>query len=316
MTGANGDFLFLLLGIGGILVLATTIGAVLKHRIAPDGSNPTIENLNARIMAWWGMTALLAIAFLAGRTGVIILFAFCSFAALREFMTLTTKSAADHWPIAVAFFVVLPVQYYLIWIDWYGLYSIFIPVYVFLLLPIITVLQGDTRNVFIRISETQWALMICVFCASHVPALLTLQIEGYEGRNILLIAFLIVVVQLSDVLQYTWGKLIGKHKVAPALSPSKTWEGLLGGVASATLVGTALWWITPFTVWQAAAMSLAITLCGFFGGLVMSAIKRDRGVKDWGHLIAGHGGFIDRLDSVVFSAPIFFHLVRYYWSSV
>jgi phosphatidate cytidylyltransferase len=245
----------------------------------------------------------------------VILFAVLSFAALREFVTLTTKRAADHWAIATAFFVILPAQYWLIWEDWYGLYSIFIPVYAFLLLPVIAVLQGDTRNVFVRMSELQWALMICVYCASHVPAMLYLQIPGYEGRNVLLIAFLIVVVQLSDVLQYTWGKLLGRHKVAPSLSPSKTWEGLIGGVATATLIGAALWWITPFTPWQAALMSLAITLSGFFGGLVLSAVKRDRGVKDWGHLIAGHGGFVDRLDSVVFSAPIFFHLTRYFWST-
>ena len=129
-----------------------------------------------------------------------------------------------------------------------------------------------------------------------------------------LLFFFVLTAQLSDVLQYTWGKLLGRHPVAPKLSPSKTWEGLIGGVASATLIGTALWWITPFTPLQAALMSLMITLAGFFGGLVMSAIKRDRGVKDWGHMIAGHGGFIDRLDSVVFSAPIFFHLTRYFWS--
>lgn len=316
MTGTRADVLFLLAGIGSILIVATAVGHILRQRLAPDGSNPAIENLNARIVAWWGMVALLAIAFLAGRAGVVLLFAFASFAALREFFTLTTRRTADHWAIAIAFFVVLPAQYYLVWIDWYGLYSIFIPVYAFLLLPVVAVLQGDTRNVFVRISETQWALMICVYCASYVPALLYLRIEGYEGRNVLLIAFLIVVVQLSDVLQYTWGKIMGRRAVAPALSPSKTWEGLVGGVASATLIGAGLWWITPFSPWQAALMALVITLCGFFGGLVMSAIKRDRGVKDWGHLIAGHGGFIDRLDSVVFSAPIFFHLTRYFWSAV
>lgn len=316
MTETRADVLFLLAGIGSILIVATAVGHILRQRLAPDGSNPAIENLNARIVAWWGMVALLAIAFLAGRAGVVLLFAFASFAALREFFTLTTRRTADHWAIAIAFFVVLPAQYYLVWIDWYGLYSIFIPVYAFLLLPVVAVLQGDTRNVFVRISETQWALMICVYCASYVPALLYLRIDGYEGRNVLLIAFLIVVVQLSDVLQYTWGKIMGRRAVAPALSPSKTWEGLVGGVASATLIGAGLWWITPFSPWQAALMALVITLCGFFGGLVMSAIKRDRGVKDWGHLIAGHGGFIDRLDSVVFSAPIFFHLTRYFWSAV
>jgi phosphatidate cytidylyltransferase len=129
----------------------------------------------------------------------------------------------------------------------------------------------------------------------------------------MLIAFLVIVVQGSDVLQYIWGKLLGKHKVAPVLSPSKTWEGLIGGVASATLLGMALHGITPFSPWQAAGMAFLICVMGFFGGLVMSAIKRDRGVKDWGHMIEGHGGMLDRVDSVIFAAPIFFHAVRYVW---
>ncbi len=157
-------------------------------------------------------------------------------------------------------------------------------------------------------------LMIAVFCVSHVPALLTLEIAGYEGRNLLLIAWLIIVVQLSDVLQYVCGKLAGKRKIAPRLSPSKTVEGFVGGIFLATLIGAALFWITPFAWWQAALMALLLNLLGFFGGLVMSAIKRDRGVKDWGHMIEGHGGMLDRLDSVCFAAPIFFHLVRYGWT--
>lgn len=261
------------------------------------------------------MVALLGVAFLAGRTGVVLLFALCSFAALREFMTLTRTVRADHWAVAAAFFVILPAQYWLVWTAWYGLYSVFIPVYAFLLLPILAALRGETKGFLVRIAETQWALMIAVFCVSHVPALLSLRIEGFEGRNVLLIAFLVVVVQMSDVLQYVWGKLAGRRKIAPSLSPSKTWEGFLGGVASATAIGAGLWWMTPFSPWQAAALALVIALMGFAGGLVMSAIKRDRGVKDWGHLIAGHGGFIDRLDSVIFAAPVFFHLVRYFWST-
>jgi phosphatidate cytidylyltransferase len=125
----------------------------------------------------------------------------------------------------------------------------------------------------------------------------------------------VIVVQGSDVLQYVWGKLFGRHKVAPRLSPSKTWEGLVGGVASATLLGAAINWITPFSLPQAAGMALVIAICGFFGGLVMSAIKRDRGVKDWGQMIEGHGGFLDRLDSVCFSAPVFFHLTRFFYAN-
>ena len=244
---------------------------------------------------------------------MIVLFALLSFFALREYITLCYTRRGDHLVLLLAFFIALPVQYALIWIDWYGLYSIFIPVYAFLLLPIFAALGADTTRFLERASKVQWGLMICVFCLSHVPALMTLNIPGYEGRNLLLIAFLVLVVQGSDVLQYIWGKLLGKHKVAPELSPSKTWEGLIGGVASATVLGAALHGITPFTALEAALVALVICLMGFFGGLVMSAIKRDRGVKDWGSMIEGHGGILDRLDSVVFAAPIFFHMVRYGW---
>lgn len=314
MTPMHPDLIVLLGAIGALLVVASLVGYGLQRRYSPRGDNAGIENLNQRIRAWWVMVALMGLAFLGGKTGVVILFAFASFSALREFITLVNARRADHWALAVAFFVVVPAQYYLIWIEWYGVYSIFIPVYAFLLLPILATLRGDSHGFLERVAEVQWALMICVFCVSHVPALLSLEIPGYEGRNVLLIAFLIVVVQLSDVLQYVWGKLLGRRKIAPRLSPSKTVEGFVGGVASATLVGAGLAWMTPFSPGQAAGLALLIALMGFFGGLVMSAIKRDRGIKDWGHLIEGHGGFIDRLDSVVFSAPIFFHLVRYFWS--
>ena len=309
---ARDQSLVLFAGILGVLVAASLVGFVLGRRAgAPD---PTIENLNARIKAWWVMVALVGLAFALGKTGVIVLFALASFAALREFITLTPTRRGDHWVLAASFFIVLPLQYYLIGIEWYGLYSIFIPVYVFLLLPIVAVLRGDTTGFITRVAEMQWGLMITVFCLSHVPALMTLPIPGYEGRNLLLIAFLVVVVQSSDVLQYVWGKLLGRHKIAPELSPSKTVGGFAGGIASATLLGAALWWITPFRPWQAGLMALVITLMGFCGGLVMSAIKRDRGVKDWGRMIEGHGGMLDRLDSVIFAAPVFFHLTRYWWT--
>ena len=299
-------------GIFTVLALATVAGRWLRHRAA--GPNAVLDNLNARIDAWWAMVIVVGLAFAFGKGGVIVLFALLSLLALREFVTLTYTRRSDHLALALAFYVALPVQYALIWIEWYGLFSIFIPVYGFLILPIFAALRADPNRFFDRIAAVQWALMLAVFCLSHVPALLTLQIPGYGGRELLLIAFLVIVVQSSDVLQYVWGKLLGRHKVAPTLSPSKTWEGLLGGVLSATALGAALWWITPFSPLEAAAIALLINVMGFFGGLVMSAIKRDHGVKDWGHLIAGHGGILDRLDSVLFSAPIYFHLVRYVYA--
>ena len=115
-------------------------------------------------------------------------------------------------------------------------------------------------------------------------------------------------------MQYVWGKLLGRRKIAPTLSPNKTLEGFVGGSLSATAIGAGLWWATPFAWWQAALLAFLITLMGFFGGLVMSAIKRDRGVKDYGTLIEGHGGMVDRIDSLCFAAPVFFHLVRFYFT--
>jgi phosphatidate cytidylyltransferase len=300
-------------GVFALLAVASSIGAWLRWRLAPGAGSTTIDNLNARIKAWWVMIGLLALAFWAGRIGIILLFALISLQCLREFISLTHTRRGDHQALVWCFFFFLPGQYILVGIDWYGLFSILIPVYAFLLVPIAASLGSDTTRFLERTAKMQWGLMICVYCLSHVPALMTLEIPGYAGRNALLIAFLILTVQSSDVFQYIWGKLLGKRKISPEISPSKTVEGLVGGVLTSTAVGAALWWVTPFNPWQAALVALAINLMGFFGGFVLSAIKRDRGVKDWGNLIEGHGGMLDRVDSISFSAPIFFHIVRYWW---
>lgn len=305
--------LHLFAGVFAVLVLASIVGAVLKRRVASGVPNATIDNLNARIRAWWWMVILLSIAFAFGKVGIVVLFAFISFLCLREFVSLTYTRRGDHWALALAFFVFLPLQFVLVGIGWYGLYAILIPVYAFLTLPIFAALSSDTTRFFERASKVQAALMICVYCVSYVPAIVTLRIPGFEGGNLLLIAWLVLVVQSSDVLQYVWGKLFGRRRIAPALSPSKTVEGALGGIASASVLGALLAWLTPFTVLQAAGIALLVNLMGFFGGLVMSAIKRDRGVKDWGTILEGHGGMLDRLDSVIFAAPVFFHVVRYWW---
>ncbi|CAH2407973.1 Phosphatidate cytidylyltransferase [Mesorhizobium ventifaucium] len=243
-----------------------------------------------------------------------ILFALISFAALREFVTLTHSRRSDHWVLLGMFGIIIPFQYWLVWTAWYGLFTIFIPVYCFLLMPAITALHGDTERFLERVSAQQWAVMISVYCVSHVPALLTLDVPGFEGRSLLLIAFLIITVQGSDVLQYIFGKLFGRHLMSPKVSPSKTWEGLVGGLATSSLLGALLSFLTPFSLLQAAGVAFIACLMGFLGGLVASAIKRDQGVKDWGHLIEGHGGMMDRADSLVFAAPIFFHTVRYFWT--
>ena len=308
------EFGILALAALGLLLVATLIGEWLQSRLSPDGEHPEVEAFMSRIHSWWGMALLLGLAGLFGRPGLIVLFALISFAALREFLSLTAKRRADHWALVTAFFVILPVQYVLIWIDWYGLFSIFVPVYAFLFLPMVSVLRGDTDRFLMRVAETQWGLMICVFAGSHIPALLALPIDGFEGRHLLLVIFLVLVVQLADVMSYVAGKFLGRRPVAPGLSPSRTREGFALAILAGAVIGAGLSWMTPFGLLGSAGLGLIVAAMGLMGGLVMSAIKRDKGVRDWGHLMAGHGGFIDRLDGVVFAAPIFFHLVRYSWT--
>ena len=301
----------LFLGLIVTLVIASATAYTLQRKF---GKTSVIENLVARINAWWVMILIIFAAAYMGFHAVIILFFVISFMALREFLSLIYIRRGDHIALAACFYVILPIQYILVAIDWFSMFTIFIPVYAFLFLPILSALQGDAAHFLDRSTKVQWAIMISVFCISHIPAVLTLDIAGFEGKNMLLMIFLILVVQASDVLQYIWGKLCGKHKIAPSLSPSKTIEGFVGGVISASILAGLLAWITPFTMVQATLIGLLICLMGFLGGLVMSAIKRSIGVKDWGNMISGHGGMLDRMDSLCFAAPIFFHVVRYYWT--
>jgi phosphatidate cytidylyltransferase len=301
-------------GVGGLLAFASMVGFVLSRRPMGEGGKATVENLNARIAAWWVMIAIFAASFFLGPIATLVLFALTSFYTLREFVSLTPTKAADTLPLAFGFYILLPAQYVLIGIDWYGFFAILIPVFGYLIVPSLAALRGDVDDFLLRVARIQWALMLTVYCISHAPALLLLKIPGYEGQQFLLLFFLITIVQLSDVMQYVFGKLFGRRKIAPLVSPSKTWEGFVGGGLSAVAVGASLWWITPFTPLQAAGMAALIVLMGFFGGLALSAIKRSMGVKDWSSMVKGHGGVLDRMDSITFSAPIFFHLTRYYFA--
>ena len=303
----------LVAGVLALLVCASIAGWILQRQVRSASGRATVGNINARIRAWWVMAGLFIIAVTTGTFVSILLFGMISFLALREFVTLSPTRPGDHRALFWSFFVVTPVQYYLVWIGWYGLFSILIPVYVFIFLALRTVLAGDPDRFLERVATNQWGLMICVYSVSYVPALLMLRIPGYEHHAPKLMFFLVLVVQLSDVLQYVWGKGLGKRRIAPSISPNKTWEGFVGGLGTAIALGTALWWATPFSPVVAGLMALVVTTMGFAGGLIMSAIKRDRGVKDYGALIGGHGGVLDRIDSLCFAAPVFFHLTRYFY---
>jgi len=301
-------------GILVVLLTATALGLALSFAARGDEPSLFVANFNARVASWWVMCIVLALGIAGGRTGAAILFGVISFLALREFMALVPTRAADNRALLAIFFIVTPLQYLFVALRWYGVYSIAIPVYAALLLPARSALRGDAERFLERTADLQWGAMVCVYCLSYAPALLSLSIPGYNAAAGGLLLFLLVVVEASDVLQYVWGKSIGRHRIAPVISPNKTWEGFLGGVLCASALGAAVWWLTPFRPWQAGAMALAITLMGFAGGLTMSAIKRDRGIKDFGNLIPGHGGVLDRIDSLCFAAPVFFHLTRFFFA--
>lgn len=213
-------------GVIALLVLASTIGWVLGRR----RPSPVVDNLNARINAWWVMVGVLLVCFLVGKIATLVLYALLSFFALREFLTLTPTRRGDHLALCLCFYVAIPLQYWLIGVDWYGLFVMCIPVYGFLLLPAVTALQGDTEDFLERNTKVQWGLMLTVYCLSHAPALMLLNIPGYEGQNLMLLFYLLLVVQLSDVLQYVFGKLFGKHLLAPKVSPPRPLKAWWGAV--------------------------------------------------------------------------------------
>jgi phosphatidate cytidylyltransferase len=297
----------------GVLVVASIAVALLQRR-KPEKD---YSELSARVRAWWIMAAVFFGAIVVSNRISLVFFALMSFWALKEYITLLHTRPADHHALVLTFLAV-PIQY--LWIalnpPWYGMFIIFIPVFMLLSLPVRMVLSKETQGFVESASQIQWGLMIFVFGLSHMAYLLTLPKIGEtvaNGRTLVL--FLVFVVEMSDVLQYIWGKTIGRHKIIPTVSPNKTWEGFAGGIATAMLLSLAIRFLTPFSIPETLFVSFLITVAGFFGGAVMSAVKRDFGVKDFGSVIPGHGGMLDRVDSLCYAAPVFFHYVRYFYTN-
>ena len=292
----------------GVLVVASVVVVALK-RARPRAD---FSELAARVRAWWVMAAVFFAAIVVSNRLSLVFFAFMSFWAMKEYVTLLKTRPADHHALVFTF-LAIPIQYVWIVIGWYGMFIIFIPVYMMLMLPARMVLAKETSGFVASASQIQWGLMIFVFGLSHMAFLLTIpQIPETNVNGRMLVLFLVFVVEMSDVLQYVWGKTFGRHKIIPAVSPNKTWEGFIGGILSAMGLSLLIRFLTPFTVGETLIVSLIITVAGFCGGAVMSAVKRDFGVKDFGSSIPGHGGMLDRVDSLCYAAPFFFHYVRYF----
>ena len=313
MKKLDQETIYMLGGVIAILLVGSVLGFIASRRARSETAKITTAGINARLRGWWGMVVVFLFSTLLGQSSTYALFGISSFWALREFITLTPTRLADHRALFLSFFVVIPIQYYLLSINWYGFFVVFIPVYAFLILPARSAIVGDCHRFLERAAKIQWGLMVCVYCLSYAPAILSLEIEGYEGQNAKLLFWFVLVVETNDVLQFLWGQSIGRHKIAPTVSPNRTWEGFVGGTACAVGLGMALHSVTPFSASQAGWMSLAITIMGFAGGITMSAIKRDRGIRAFGVGLAGSGGVLDRIEALCFASPIVFHLTRWYF---
>lgn len=303
----------LAVAVASLLLAASLAGQLLRIFVAGNAPHALIDNLNRRIASWWVIVTLVGLALLAGRSAVTLLFALVSLAALREFLAGDAAANCPRALVVASFALIVPLQYLLIWADHPWLYSALIPLLVFVGRPLLGLLSGDC-GAFLGATRTLCGgLLACVFGLSHIPALLTLPAGDDPGAAARRMIFLLLVVQVSDVLQYVWGKLAGRHPIAPRLSPSKTVEGTLGGIVSAVALGAGMSWLTSLTPLATGLISLLLTLLGFTGGLAMSAAKRRRGIKDWSRLIPGHGGMLDRVDSLILSAPAFYYLLRGGW---
>ena len=269
----------------GLLVTASLILFLVK-KISPKTN---ISELSARTRSWWIMAGMFIGAVFISYNISYFFLAFLSFIAFRELYSVLGFREADRgalfWGI-----LAIPIQYYLAYLAWYGAFIIFIPVVMFLVLPLRLVLKGDTHGITKSMALLQWILMLSVFGISHLAYLLSLP---------------------ELVMQFIWGKLLGRHKILPKVSPNKTWEGFLGGVISTTVIGYFLGFLTPLSAPNVILVSALVAIAGFSGDVVISAIKRDKGIKDMGNSIPGHGGVFDRIDSLAYTAPVFFHLVYY-----
>jgi phosphatidate cytidylyltransferase len=296
-----------------MLIVLALLGFASAATFALKLKNPSRDygELILRVKSWWWMIGLLILVLSINQTAAIVFFGFVSFLALKEFLSIVGTRSADRKAIFWAY-LSIPIQYYWISIGWYGVFIIFIPVYVFLFLPMRMVLIGETKDFIKSAAVLHWAVMLTVFCISHIAYLLTLPPKNVDAGAIGLVLFLLFATQFNDVCQYVWGKLLGKHKIIPKVSPNKTWEGFLGGMATLVICcGFLAPFLTPLSFGYGMLAGLIISGSGFIGDVVVSSVKRDLEIKDTGNLIPGHGGVLDRLDSLTYSAPLFFHFIYY-----
>ncbi len=299
----------------GVLLLVTLIAFVVTLREGTPADLERREAFGHDLRAVWLGCVVFWVAWAAGPIVSTLLFGLVSFVALRELITLTHTRRADHRSLLLVFFVVLPLQYLLVAQRSFDLFSVFIPVYVFLAIPVVSAFGNDPQRFLERTAKIQWGIMVCVYGISHAPALLLLDLPGYAERGAFLVIYLVAVVAVAQIVQESASRQLRRRPVARAISRSFSWRAWGLGVLSAGLLGGLMYWATPFKPIPALLMACIAGGCGTLGEFVMKALKRDAGVRHWGGKtsVTGAVGLLDRIAPLCFAAPVFFHLVRWWF---
>jgi phosphatidate cytidylyltransferase len=312
----NATLLIAMAAIFGLLIAGTLIIWALR-RARPEKD---YTELVQRTKSWWVMAAIFTAAVLGTRVAGLVFLGAVSFLALKEYLSIIPTRRADR-RILFFLYLAIPIQYYWVGTGWYGMFIIFVPVYMLLFLPLPMLVIGQTQGFLRAIGTLHWGLMVTVFSLSHAAYTLMLPLapaakggwaEPHVGAALMI--YLVVLTQLNDVAQFCWGKLLGRHKIIPAVSPNKTWEGFAGGVVTSAALSAALGpWLTPIDAGGAAILGAIVGIAGFVGDVTISALKRDLALKDTSQFLPGHGGVLDRVDSLTYTAPLFLHYVRYFY---
>ncbi|MCH9769573.1 MAG: phosphatidate cytidylyltransferase [Gammaproteobacteria bacterium] len=309
-TNSIGPHNWLAFAVLYIILIAATLIVILLRRRAGKNYIELIE----RMQSWWLMIILFSLAMLINKVTMIIFFGYISFLALKEYFTMIPTRQIDRRIVFIAY-LSIPLQYLLVGFHWYGLFVIFIPLYLFLLIPLRMVTLGETAGFLTSASKIHWGVMLTVYCLSYIAFLGVIpQAAGHNNLRIGYVLYLLFLTQFNDVAQYCWGKLLGKRKLNPNVSPNKTLAGAVGGVITSVILSCIIGpYLTPMGFSMAAIAGVLISCAGLMGDLTLSAVKRDLGIKDTSNLLPGHGGILDRMDSLIFTAPIFFHFMRYFY---
>ncbi|HIS89334.1 TPA: phosphatidate cytidylyltransferase [Candidatus Avigastranaerophilus faecigallinarum] len=290
-----------------IVLFLITLYAYIMSKVKENSSN-----LFTRMKSFWIIVILFTIAFMFNKLTAVFFIMLISYLALKEFFSMIPTRRSDRRVLLWAY-LSIPIQFYFIYTNWIVMFYLFIPLYLFILIPLRMVMVGDTEGFLKSCGIIHWALMTCVYAIGYFAVYFSIPNEiNPQGGALGLLLFILIITISNDFMQYVFGKSMGKNKITPNVSPNKTWEGFIGGAISTAVLSMLIAPIlTPLSIIQAGIVGLIIAIAGFFGDITMSAIKRDIGVKDTGALLPGHGGILDRLDSMIFTVPLFFHYIAY-----